>query len=125
MTQKIACGDKFESCRFDFLGQYRFLDAMEGFSNRRAVAGFCRVIGNQKIAAGLERRKQLAVHLRAIDLHVSHVMISEKERDQIEIAHIRRQWIVVVANDVDDALHRRLLSAKINLVLTLPLYDLG
>ena len=81
------------------------------------------MIGDHQIPAGLERREQLAVHLGAIDLHVAHVMIGEKERDQIEIAHLRRQRVVVVADDMDDALHRGLLGAQIELVLDLPLDD--
>ena len=42
MAQEIAFGDKLEAGRFDFLAQHAFLDAMEGFSNRRAVARLCR-----------------------------------------------------------------------------------
>src|SRR5450759_4160240 len=125
MAQEIAFGNELESGRFDFLAQHTFLYAMEGFSNRCTVARFCRVISNQKKAAGLKRRKQLSVHLRAIDLHVRHVMISEKECDQIKITNVRRQRIVVVTNDMDDALHCRLLSANIKLVLDLSLHYLG
>ncbi len=33
MAQEIAFGDEFESSRFDFLAQYAFFNAMEGFSN--------------------------------------------------------------------------------------------
>src|SRR5512135_3741272 len=48
MAQEIAFGDELESGRFDFLAQYAFLDAMEGFSDRCTVARFCRVVSNQE-----------------------------------------------------------------------------
>jgi hypothetical protein len=44
----LPFGDEFESSRFNFFAQCAFFNAMEGFSNRYAVAYFCRVIGNQK-----------------------------------------------------------------------------
>jgi len=48
MTKEIAFGDEFESNRFNFFAQCAFFNAMEGFSNRYAVAYFCRVIGNKR-----------------------------------------------------------------------------
>src|SRR6185437_9385087 len=125
MPQEIALGDKLESGRFNFFAQRAFLYPMESFPDRRSVPGIRRVIGNQKIATRFESPKQLAVHLRAINIHICDIVISEKESDKIKIVYVRRYRIVVVTNDVNDTLHHRLLGAKVELVLDLPLYYLG
>ena len=52
------------------------------------------MVGDDQDGAGLERRKELAVHRSAVDRDIGRVMIVEEERDQIEVAHILRQRVV-------------------------------
>jgi hypothetical protein len=52
------------------------------------------VVGDHQHAARLERREQLAIHFGTIDPHLGGVVIEEQERDDIEVAHVRRHRIV-------------------------------
>src|SRR5258707_14073952 len=70
MAQEIGLGRELETGGLDFLAQRAFLDAMQGFCNRRAVAGTRGMVGDDKKAAGFQRGKHLAVYLNATNLPV-------------------------------------------------------
>src|SRR5262249_49961500 len=93
-AQEIALGDELEAGRLDLAPEHAFFDAVERLSDGGAVAGPRRMVGDHQHAAGLERRIELAIHLRAIDLHIGRVVIEEKEGDEVEIAHVSRQRVV-------------------------------
>jgi hypothetical protein len=78
---------------------------MESPADRRIGAILCEVVSDHQKAAGLERGKQLAVHLGAIDVEVSRVVIEEQVGDHIEIMHVCRQWIIVGSHDGDAIFH--------------------
>src|SRR5262249_50706308 len=63
VTQEVALGGELEAGGLDLAPQHALLDAMQGLDDRDALAGLGMVIGDDERSAGLERRKQLAVHL--------------------------------------------------------------
>src|SRR5262249_43244456 len=69
------------------------------------------------IAAGLERRVEPAIHLGAIDLHISRVVVKEKESDEVEITHVGGQRVVERPRQHDDLGHHRRFHARLEALL--------
>src|SRR5260221_14447672 len=106
MAQGIRFRHEPESRRLYLLPQHRLFDAMQGFRYAYACTRLSRMVGNHQHAARFEHLEQGTVHLRAVDAHERRVVIGKKERDQIEIAHACRDWIVIVSQHAHDVAHR-------------------
>src|SRR5262245_35812024 len=117
VAQELALGDEPEARRLDLAAEHAFFDAMERLSDRGAVAGPRRMVGDHQHAAGLERRVEPAVHLGAIDLHISRVVVKEKESDEVEITHVGGQRVVERPRQHDDLRHRRRFHARLEALL--------
>src|SRR6266702_2502298 len=116
MAQEVAFLDELETGGVDFLPYYAFLDPVQRLGNVDAVAGLGGMIGDNKEAAGFQRRQHLLVHDRAIDLHIADVVIGE-EGNHIEAGNVGRDRIVEIPDDMHDVFHDRLLGADVELVL--------
>src|SRR5262245_817562 len=117
VAQEITLRDELETGRLDLAAEHALFDAMERLSDRGAVAGPRRMVGDHQHAAGLERRVELAIHLGAVDLHIGRVVIKEKERDEVEIARVGGQRVVERPRQRDDLRHRRRLHARLEALL--------
>src|SRR5256712_3311482 len=65
------------------------------------------MVGYYQHTARFERLEQPAIHPCAVDVHERCVVIGKKEGDQIEIAHVGRDWIVIGSQHAYDVPHRR------------------
>src|SRR6266704_793823 len=113
MAQEIPLRGEPESRRLDLPPQRRFFNAMQGFRDAYACPRLSRMVGDHQHTARFQRLEQRTIHLCAVDAHERRVVIGEKERDQIEIAHARWNWIVIVSQHAHDVPHRRRLRTLV------------
>jgi transposase len=86
-----------------------FIQAVEGLACGDRGAGQRGIIGDDEIAARLQRIEHGAIHLGPVDRHVGCVVIAEEEGDEIEIGDAGRHRIVEGPDVGDDILHRGML----------------
>src|SRR5262249_32875648 len=78
---------------------------MESFADREIRVSLSRMVGDHQKAAGLERGKQLPIHLGAIHVQVGRIVIEEQIRDHVEVMNVTRQWIIVRSHESDAVFH--------------------
>ncbi len=117
IAQEIRFRREPEAGRLDLSTQHTFLDAVQRLYDAHARSGLRGMVRDYEDAAGFERLEHRPIHLRAIDAHERGVVVGEEERDHVQITHLGRHRIVVVAQNSHDVFHHRLPGALVETFL--------